>query len=366
MEIHDVAIFLEDRGAVSKKTETGPPLTKGRLKSGELNLFARTLGGLLEGGVPILKALEGLETVAERGVFKRMLAELQENVRRGVGLSEALERSGVVPAFFYQTVYGGEVSGRVPMVLSELAKYLEKEDTLKRSVRDALVYPAFISAVGFVTLGVLTCFVLPKISTVYEGFGTTLPFITRLILGLSKFFLPMTAVLVLLVAYSIVTLRKQKWVAAKFLYKMPFIGDFFQGFIRVRFSRLLSLLLESGIAVLEALSVVEKTFEIPFLRQDVVSIKNSLAVGRGFSDCLDKVEWMDPVSRMLIVTGEETGRLSASFFQIARDTESNLEARIQLVVKLLEPVLILVMGLSVGFVVMGTVLPIFDMSSIIR
>ncbi len=366
MEIRDVAVFLEERGSTQKKSEVKPDATKGRLTAGELNLFARTLGGLLEGGVPILKALEGLETVAAGGKFKGMLVDVQESVRRGVGLSEALEQSRVVPAFFYQSVYGGEVSGRVPMALSELAKYLEKEETLKRSVRDALVYPVFISVVGFVTLGVLTCFVLPRISTVYEGFGTKLPLITRLILASSKVFLPAMAILALVGGYFAAALRKRKGVIAKFLYKAPFAGDFFQGFVRVRFSRLLSLLLESGIPVLEALSVVEKTFELPFLRQDISAIKNSLAAGHGFSHCLDRVGWMDPVSRMLVVTGEETGRLAAAFFQIARDTESKLEARIQLIVKLLEPALILVMGLSVGFVVMGTVLPIFDMSSIIR
>ena len=366
MEIHDVALLLDGRKTISKKKRhEEPSVSRTRLKANELNLFARTLAGLLEGGVPILKALEGLESSASSPAFKNMLSDIQENIRRGVGFSEALERSGCVPVFFYQTVYGGEVAGRTPMVLGELSKYMEKEQALKRSIRDALVYPGFILAVSFVTLGVLTCSVIPRLKTVYDGFGTKLPLITTVILGMSKAFLPVSVLLIVGGALLVTSLRK-KGTLELLAFKAPYAGDFFQRFIRVRFSRLLSLLLESGIPVLDAMLIVEKTFETPFLRHDITLMKSTLAAGKGFSACLAKVRWMDPVSRMLVLSGEETGRLAASFFQVARDTELELETQINLAVKLLEPTLILLMGLSVGFVVIGTVLPIFDMSSIVR
>ncbi len=365
MEIHDFAVYLEETKVIPKKVEVKTKFKRNFLKAGELCLFAQTLSGLLDGGVPILKALEGLEKVASSVEFKNMLIHLQENIQRGAGFSASLERSGSAPAYFYQTVYAGEVSGQVPMVLGELAKYMEKEQALKRGIRDALVYPAFIVGVGFITITVLLCFVLPKLRGIYDGFGTKLPMITTMILGLSNFFLPMTFFLLTAGIFSIIYLKKNGKLSV-LIYKAPLIGRFFEGFVRVRFSRLLSLLLESGIPVLEALEVVEKTFEDPFLKQNIHALKESLASGHGFSDCLDKVQWMDSLSRMLIVSGEETGRLGAAFFKIARDTETALEARIHLVVKLLEPGLILVIGVLVGLVVIGTVLPIFDMSSIVR
>jgi type II secretory pathway component PulF len=363
MEIHDVAVLLDEKAA-PRNAETRP-LKKRKLRANELILFARTMGELLEGGVPILKALQGLERAASDREFKSLLAGVEENIRRGVEFSEALERSAAIPAFFYQTVYGGEVSGKVPMVLGELAKYMEKEQALKRSIRDALVYPVFILGVGFITLGVLIGFVLPKLRAIYEGFGTKLPFITTLILGLSRAFLPLCFIFSIAGIFLWLNLKKSGRIISIF-YKASFIGDFMRGFMRVRFSRLLSLLLESGVPVLEALQVVERTFSDSFLGKDIGLLKESLASGNGFSNCLEKVGWMDSLSRMLVVSGEETGRLSESFFQVARDTESELEARIQLAVKLLEPGLILVIGMAVGFVVIGTVLPIFDMSSIIR
>ena len=366
MEVHDFTVTFEDTKVSSKKARTRPVVSKSSiLKINELCLFAQTLSGLLDGGVPILKALDGLEKVVVSPGFKKMLIDVQENIRRGVGFSEAPERSRSTPAYFHHTVYAGEVSGSVPGVLTELAQYMEKEQALKRSIRDALVYPAFIVGVGFVTIMVLLCFVLPKLRGIYDGFGTKLPMITTMILGLSKIFLPVTFLFIAAGIFLILSLKK-KGDFNLILYKAPFIDDFFKGFVRVRFSRLLSLLLESGIPVLEALDVVEKTFDDHFLKQDICAIHASLAAGRGFSDCLDKVGWIDSLSRMLVVSGEETGRLGVSFFKIARDTEIALEARINLVVKLLEPALILLIGVTVGFVVIGTVLPIFDRRSIVR
>ena len=365
MEVHDVALFLENGRSVKPRANDPLSLKSRTLRTNELCLFAQTLSGLLDGGVPILKALEGLEKVASGPEFKSMLAEVQEDIRQGAGFSNALEKGRKTPAYFHQTVYAGEISGQVPGILGELAKYMEKEQALKCGIRDALVYPAFIVSVGFVTIGVLLCFVLPKLRSIYEEFGTKLPLITTVILGFSRFFLPLTVLAAAAGIFFMLSLKKSGNLSLA-IYKTPFFGDFFKRFVRVRFSRLLSLLLESGIPVLDALEVVEKTFDDDFLKEDVRSLKGSLASGLGFSDCLDQVEWMDPLSRMLIVSGEETGRLGASFFKIARDTEIALEAKIHLVVKLLEPGLIVVIGIAVGFVVIGTVLPIFDMSSIVR
>jgi type IV pilus assembly protein PilC len=366
MEVHDFAVAIENVKEPSKKQRPQPAVFKNdALKINQLCLFAQSLSRLLEGGVPILKALDGLEKAVTGPDFKKMLIDLQNHIRRGVGLSEALERSRSFPTYFYQTVYAGEVSGGVPGVLAEIAQYMEKEQKLRRGIRDALVYPAFIVGVGFVTITVLLCFVLPKLRGIYDGFDTQLPVITTVILGLSKIFLPVAIFLTTLAVFLVLSMKK-KGSFNRILYKTPFIGEFFKEFVRVRFSRLLSLLLESGIPVLEALDVVEKTFDDAFLKKDINLLKESLAAGGGFSDCLDDVEWIDSLSRMLVVSGEETGRLGASFFKIARDTEIALETRTHLLVKLLEPALILLIGVSVGFVVIGTVLPIFDMSSIVQ
>ena len=360
MEIHDLAVRLENTPA--RFTRTKETLSKRKtLKAGEVILFARTLGELLEGGVPILKALEGLESVAPSSEFRVMIAYLKENIQQGESFSAALEQSGKMPVFFYQMVYGGEVSGQVPVVLSEIVRYMEKEQVLKRSIVEALIYPVFIVSVGLVTLGVLTSFVLPRLGAVYQTFGTELPWITRFILASGKAFLPLTVATSCAAGFLFVQHKERlPW------HRIPFAGDLAQKFRRIRFSRLLALLLDSGVPVLQALEVMEKTFGDSAMSADITFIKTSLSTGHRFSDCLDGIPWMDPVSRMLVVSGEETGRLSASFLQVSRDTAAEMEARLLIAVKLLEPTLVLLIGASVGLVVVATVLPIFDMSSIVR
>lgn len=364
MEIQELAIVLENRRAQHVTDAKSVPSTR-KLRPSDLDLLARTLGGLLEGGVPILKALEGLEHAAHKPDIKNLLNQLQENVRRGVSFSEALEKQGAVPSFFYQTVYAGEISGRVPQVLGELSKYIEKEEVLKRSIREALVYPCFILVVGFITMAVLTCYVLPKLSGVYAQFGSELPAITRVILLLSKLFLPASALLAVLIIGLVGSLKKTGN-TSQVLFKIPIFGAFCCSAVRVRFCRLLSLLLESGTPVIEALRVVEKTFGDRSIQKDIANLREALTKGGGFASYLGHVAWFDSLSKMLVTTGEETGRLSSAFFQVARDTEVELEAGLKMATKLIEPALMLLMGLSVGFVVIGTVLPIFDMSAIVK
>lgn len=360
MEIHDAAVSME---SVRSKEKRAPVSLSAELQKEKQELLARMLGGLIDGGVPILKALEGLERAATDRQFKTLLADIRQDLRHGSALSAALEKSGKIPAFFYRTVYGGELSGRVPGVLEDLSRYLAKELTLRRSIRDALVYPAFIIAVGFLTIGILLGFVLPKLQIVYAGFDAELPLLTRLIMALSKGFLPLSALLLSTAAYLGIYWKKN---GISVLKKTPILRGYFEMFARVRFARLLSLLLEAGVPALDALGVVETAFTDEGLRRDVAAIKESLSRGGSFSGGLSGVDWMDSLSRMIVMAAEETGRLGFSFSQIARDTERELEAKIHLTVKLLEPAMIVVMGFSVGLIVIGTLLPIFDMSGLVQ
>lgn len=364
MEIDELAVLLGQEESGLPKGERPPVCSPCRhLKAGDLKLFAEVMKVLLEGGVPILKALEGLEKASRNRKFKNTLTVILENIRQGRGFSEALEKTRCFPVFFHQMVSAGEAAGAVPEVLKELAVYLEKEQTLKGKIREALAYPALILCLGFTTLGVLLNFVLPKLRSIYDGFGADLPLITKVILRLSDFFLPSAALGIACLTLSFLFLRKKEHFVFV-LYHVPLAGPFIRGLTRVQFSRLLSLLLESGIPLLEGLEIVGKTLSSSFLREDAASLKERLMEGHSFSNSLEGIRWVDPLSRMLAASGEETGRLSSCLAQIARDTEESLEAQIRLIVKLLEPGLILGIGILVGIVVIGTVLPIFDLSGL--
>ena len=368
MENPELLVLLggEDRAAASPSVSAFIVPKNQRLKAKELKLFAESLSRLLEGGIPILRALEGLEASCGNPRFEKFLKQVREDVQQGTGFSNALESTRAVPGYFSQIVYAGEISGTVARVLAELAGYLEKEEALKSRIREAVAYPALILLMGFTTLGVLLEVVIPKLAVVYKDFGAELPFITRIILGLSGLFFPVLILLLIITASAVWLFLKKKETLNILFYKLPVSGGFFRSCVLIQFSRLLSLLLESGIPVLEAMNLVEKTFSSAFLKADISRLRQELQDGGGFSSGLKNIGWMDPLSKMLASAGVESGRLPASFAQIARDSQVQFESRLQMAIKVLEPGLILVIGLIVGFIVIGTVLPIFDISGLMK
>ena len=363
MDLSDLSVLIrEDEGKQPKaKKDSGRP----RLKKRDLQFFSVSLPRLLTGGIPILRALEGMERSSPSPRLRGFLKKVSQDVREGMSFKESLETTGALPAYFPQVIYAGEVSGSTPEVLEALAGYLEKEEALRRKIREALAYPLFILLMGFVTLGVLLRVVIPKLAAVYKDFDAPLPVITRTVLAASQWSLPFLAILILFVILLFVLFLKKRETLASLLYRAPVAGEFLRMCALVQFSRLFSLLLESGVVILESLEIVGSTFP-DYLKVDILRLKEGVAEGKGFSNSLEPVRWIDDLSKMLVASGEESGRMPESFSQIARDTETRLDARIQILVKLLEPGLILAIGLVVGFVVIGTVLPIFDISGLVR
>lgn len=360
MQNPELLLLLENE--TEKKVST----RAARLKTKELKLFSQSLSRLLEGGIPVLRALECLEQTCKNRRLENFLKQTKDDVRQGAGFSNAIENAQAAPEYFSQIVYAGEVSGTMAHVLAELGGYLEKEETLKAKVREALAYPALILLMGAVTLGVLLQVVIPKLATVYQDFGAELPGITKIILTLSHLFLPAAALFCAGLTALIFLAFKKKETFNALLYRLPVAGSFLKACVLIQFTRLLSLLLESGVSILEALSLTEKTFTSSLIKEDISKLRQKLEQGEGFSKGLDDIGWMDPLSKMLAASGEESGRLPAFLAQIARDGQAQLESRIQMAVKLLEPGMILVIGLVVGFIVIGTVLPIFDISGLMR
>lgn len=374
----DVAILIHEKnlwqaaGSKQQKTAACHMQHAARIRTvacslSQLRMLASSLSRLLEGGIPILKSLEALEKSCHERSLKSFLQEIQEQIRQGKSFSQALdEKTGRVPPYFVQIVRAGEMAGAMPKVLEELSQYLEKEEALKQKVREALAYPAFILLMGMATLAVLIKFVIPKLATVYEDFGGRLPLLTQLLLQISRAFPLLLIAGVISAAFFGYLIMQHRPLISRILFHLPVAGKLFQSFVRVQFSRLVSLLLESGVTILETLEITAKTFAQSFIQQDLFRLKQDLAEGKGFKAGMAGIVWMDELSKMLIVSGEESGRLGQAFDQISRDTQSQMESQIQWMVKLIEPALILGVGLIVGIVVIATVLPIFDMGGLIK
>jgi type IV pilus assembly protein PilC len=333
-----------------------------------LRLFASLLAQLLRGGIPILQALEILEEESGHAKEKEAIAGIKEEIRQGRSLSEAAaERRTLFPVEVVHLIEAGEMSGTLDRVLEELAQHLEKKEEVLQKMREAAAYPCLILALGIVTLFVLLHAVVPKLAAVYLDFGGELPAITKLILWLSEkslvFFIGIACAGGLLGFF----LKRNKVFYFSFVRKTPLLGDIFFKSIRYRFCSTLSLLLRSGIPIFRAFEVLSGNSPEPlFFKKDMEEIKEQLSQGSSLSRALHHLNWVNKVSLAIIRSGEESGKLPESLTYIAQVTQKEMEGASQFLLKLIEPLLILLVGGVVGIVVVGTLLPVFEMSGLLQ
>lgn len=328
----------------------------------ELRLFALNLSRLLEGGIPLLRALELIGKQARDKDFRDALGGIREDIKQGLSFSEALQkRADIFPPFFVQAVQAGELSGSLDKILNLLFRHLQRIQDSQRKMLAAAVYPAFLLALGLVTMGILLHFVVPRISQIYQELGSDLPWITRMILFLSHSFFPFLLILAAAAALLITRALALKENFFRFLIRIPFASGILKnGCIQQLFS-LLYLLLQGGIPILQALAAAAPV-SAGFVQKDFEGVRESLKQGIPFSDALRKIDWLDETALALIRSGEESGKLPEAIWQVAEEARSNGEAKSELMIKFLEPLLILILGAAVGFIAVAVLLPILEMN----
>jgi len=338
---------------------------KTRLGNKNLRLFSSSLARLLQGGVSLLRALEITGREFSKGSFQAILSGIKESIQQGQSLSGALRSSSSFPLYFVQMVEAGELSGTLDKVLESLSEHLEKEEERRRKIKEALAYPVLVLSLGLVTFGVLLKVVLPKIAQVYEDLGGELPGITKGILLLSHAFLPVALGGILVVGLLFFALKRSKDSLFPYLLKLPFLGKFLRKTKLMQFSSLLSLMLQSGIPILQAVESTGKTFGRGG-EKDFLQIRESLSQGKSLSQTLEGIPWTEESALALILSGEESGKLPEALSQISKEAQKEIESQAHLLLKLLEPSLILGIGLLVGFVVVSAILPILEMNTLVR
>ena len=337
-----------------------------RLKAGELYLFSSIASRLLEGGVPLLRCLEILQKEFKRPSLKKVPGLLEERIRQGESLAGALEHSGAFPFYFVQMIRAGEVSGNLAGILARLSVHIEKEESAGRKIREALAYPSLVLILGFVTVFILLKVVIPKLAGVYEGFGQNMPWVTQAALALSGHFFLLALILAGIIILGGLFVKQNSEAVFSFLSKAPVLGPWIRARLLNQLSSLLSLLLNSGIALLEALEIAAKTFSFSHYRNRIQEIRMSLSQGEGFAQAAAGRLDLEESTAALLLSGEESGKLAEALGQISRETEQRVEAGVSFCLKLLEPMLILGVGLVVGFIVISTLLPILQMSELMQ
>ncbi|MBF0331790.1 MAG: type II secretion system F family protein [Candidatus Omnitrophica bacterium] len=359
-------IVVEEKGSSSSLgTASSRPI-----KTRHIRAFTRQLVRLLKSGVPLLRSLEILARQTHDVHFSGIIEDLAANLRNGRSFSSSLADYPQAFTDIYVTlVRAGEESGRLKELLSSLMIYQGKQEEISQKVRGALVYPAVMLFVGIGTVLFILSFVMPKISLLFEGMHTALPWPTQVVIGLShgiRFAWPALVVLLFLgiiAARSLAQMPSWRRKVNDLITTFPLIRTFVVKTDLERFSRTMGLLMESGIPILKALEIAVPTLDYAPLRAQLSLCHQRVSGGDSFGECLRDSGFIPDIVVQLISVGEESGELSGALKDIADTCEQEIAEATRTMTTLLEPLLILAVGLVVGFVVFAMLMPIFQMDA---
>ncbi len=341
--------------------------SKVRIPYRDLNIFTRQFAILLKASVPLLKIFDVLHLQSENPKFRAVLKDIQSALRQGSSLSEAL---AVYPRIFSEVyvslVHSGEVSGTLDKVLMRLAEFAEREAEVRGRVQAAFVYPAFLLLVGIATIFVLLTFVMPRLMGLFGDLGTELPLITRIMIRISHFFQSYWVFMVAAVAIATLTIRSrgisegQRRTLDRFAIRFPVIGVLLQKAETARFLRSMELLYENGIPLYQAVGVATQTLSNMAIREELEKVAPRLEGGATLAKSLEEVPYISAFVTNMVSVGEESGQLGAAVRETATFYEQETNQMIKIATSLLEPAMILGIGIIVGFIVISMLLPIFE------
>ena len=369
---------VEVKEALSKPKgiPSGPVSLIGLLKGvkpGEIFAMTRQLSILLGAGVPLVKSLEALISQITNSMLQKIMAQIKESVNEGNSLAFSLSQH---PKFFsnlyVNMVDSGEASGSLDVVLGRLAEFGEHQQALRGRFKAALAYPAFMSLIGTVVLFFLITFIVPNITKIFTDMHQTLPLATVVLIEVSNFMLSFWWVILIAFLIGIVILKQSKkrpgvhYMWDKLKLRIPVFGPINQKIALARFGRTLGSLLQSGVPLITALQIVGKIVDNSLIARVIDNAIDEIQAGRSLAGTLDQSRWFPSIAVQMMSVGEQSGELEGMLNKIADTYEREVESHIMALTSMLEPVMILVMGLIVGFVVISILLPIFEMNQMIR
>ena len=365
-------IVLEIReGSSARAVRRGTPITfGGRVKLGDVANATRQLATLLSSGLPLMDALSVLVEQEENAGLKSALSSVRDSVREGASLADALkDNPKVFSQLYINMVSAGEASGTLEITLDRLADFLDEQVRFRGRISAALAYPAFMTVIGMGMLFFIFSFVMPRVVGMFEDMRQQLPLITLMLLGLVRFLSSFWWAILLVIAGAAYYFRRYARTQAgrealdARLLKMPVFGTLIRMIAVSRFTRTLGTLLQSGVPALAALDIVKSVVGNTVLANAIQKARESVREGESIADPLKRSGLFPPVVVQMVAVGEKSGELEKMLLKISDSFDRTVETRITGLMALLEPVIILVMGLIIGFIVIAIMLPMLEMSS---
>jgi type II secretory pathway component PulF len=363
-------ISVEPPLATTLNLKSNVKLKIGKFGLKQLVLFTQKLYNLINSRVELLSALRLLEKNSANQTEKKLLSEIIREIKEGVGLSACLSRyPKYFPRLYVNIVHTGESTGKLKDALIQLLDYLRRLEDLKLKVKQALAYPIFMSLVGVGTIFVMLTFVLPRLAGMFDDFKAQLPLPTLILLKISNFLQSYWWLIIILIFALVFTLKIKRAgkesVFSRLKYHIPIVKDIVYKQGVANFSRSLSLLLQSGVNLLSALSDAGPVIGNPVYILQLEQVRKDISEGVPFSDALTKFKIFPDFFVQMVRVGEEGGRLDVVLADIAQSYEEEIEADLKIIGSLIEPAIILVLGLVIGAMVIAMLLPIFNMNSIV-
>ena len=339
----------------------------------DIAVMTRQLATLVRAGVPLVESLSALMDQVEKESLIRVLGQVRESVNQGTGFAKSLEQHPkIFPSLYHNMVSAGEASGNLESVLERLADFMEGQARLRGKVLAALMYPALMSVVGFAVVTVLMITVVPKVTAVFDNIGQALPWYTRLLIFNSNLLanwwwaiaIVVTVALWLFRRWKKTDVGRLKW--DRFQLHVIIFGRLNLLASVARFTRTLATLLSSGVQLLRAMEIGGNVLQNSFLQGIVAEAIGSIREGESIAEPLKRSHAFPPMVTHMIAIGERTGQLEQMLENVARAYEADVETRVTALTSLLEPLMIVVLGVSVGFIVISILMPLMQMNQLVQ
>jgi len=342
------------------------------VSNSELAVTTRQFSTLISSGLPLETSLLALYEQAGDQKLKEILSQVRTRVSEGSSLHSALaQHKNVFSDLYVSMVRAGEASGTLDVVLDRLADFLEKQQELTSKIRGAMVYPAIMFVVGLGVLIFMMTFVIPKVANIFEASNKALPLITVILIGVSDFLRENFALLLVFLAVLFFFVRRYiktpsgKKNYDRFSLKIPVFGKMSSKVIISRFTRTLATLLSSGIPLLDSIGVSESVLGNSLYIESIKDVRVKVAEGATFGGCLGQTGIFPPLVVRMVSVGEDAGKVEVMLSKVADMYDTEVDGMLSTLTSLLEPLMILIMGVVMGFIVFAILLPVLNLTSVI-
>jgi type IV pilus assembly protein PilC len=369
--IQPIPTRVREKGKGLDRQITIPGLGS-KVKDRDVMIFTRQFATMIDAGLPIVQCLDILSQQTENKVFRNTIRTIKQDVEGGATLAEALKKHPkIFDDLYVNMVAAGEAGGVLNTILNRIAIFIEKASKLKRKVKGAMIYPCTIVVVAVAVVSILLLYVIPVFGELYGGAGKALPLPTQMTINVSNWFRAYFLYIVGAVVAIIVALRmyskteKGRLMIDGFLLRLPIIGDLLRKVAVARFSQNMSILLSSGVPILDGLAITARTAGNKIVEQAVMKCRISISQGKTIAEPLTESKIFPPMVCQMVAIGENTGSLDSLLKKVAEFYEDEVDSAVANLTALMEPIIMVVLGVIIGGLVISMYLPIFQLGSLV-